>query len=225
MGQENPYSFRNQLQKHKVKLNSFLFLNDCLVLSCSISIVARRKEYREEEVIEKAMDLFWRNGYESTSMQMLEKEMGINKFSIYASFGNKNGVFVESLKYYKRQLNYLIHTLKASENGTSGIKQYFYDFVEFSKDTEFGKGCLITNTANEVGEDVDEKIKEVLSQFIDEVKQVFYDILSQDSTKDQMIVKQQSDYLLIAMMGLSSATRICNQVQLTNYIENIFKNL
>jgi len=50
--------------------------------------MARKKEYREEEVIEKAMNLFWRNGYESTSMQMLEKEMGINKFSIYASFGS-----------------------------------------------------------------------------------------------------------------------------------------
>lgn len=43
------------------------------------------------------MALFWRNGYETTSIQMLEKEMGINKFSIYSSFGNKEGVFIESL--------------------------------------------------------------------------------------------------------------------------------
>jgi AcrR family transcriptional regulator len=43
-------------------------------------------------VIEKAMSLFWRNGYQNTSVRMLEKEMGINQFSIYASFGNKHGV-------------------------------------------------------------------------------------------------------------------------------------
>ncbi|GAK75996.1 transcriptional regulator [Nonlabens ulvanivorans] len=54
--------------------------------------MARKKEYIESEVIEKAMTLFWRNGYENTSMQMLEKEMGINKFSIYSSFGSKHGV-------------------------------------------------------------------------------------------------------------------------------------
>ena len=58
--------------------------------------MARRKQYDEQVVLEKAMNLFWRNGYEATSMQMLEKEMGINKFSIYSSFGNKHGLFLES---------------------------------------------------------------------------------------------------------------------------------
>ena len=57
--------------------------------------MARRKNYIEEEVIEKAMTLFWRNGYETTSMHMLEQEMGINKFSIYSSFGSKQGVFLQ----------------------------------------------------------------------------------------------------------------------------------
>ena len=60
--------------------------------------MARKKAYIEEQVIEKAMNLFWRNGYESTSVRMLENEMGINQFSIYASFGSKQGVFKESIK-------------------------------------------------------------------------------------------------------------------------------
>ena len=75
-----------------------------------------------EEVIEKAMNAFWHNGYEATSMQILEKEMGINKFSIYSSFGNKNGVFLESLKCYKQKLNALINKLKDSNQGVAGIK-------------------------------------------------------------------------------------------------------
>ena len=41
--------------------------------------MSRQKGYKEEEVVEKAMNLFWRNGYEATSMAMLEQEMGINK--------------------------------------------------------------------------------------------------------------------------------------------------
>ncbi|MBC7557159.1 MAG: TetR family transcriptional regulator, partial [Chryseobacterium sp.] len=47
--------------------------------------MARKKKYIEEVVLEKAMNLFWKNGYEKTSMQMLEEEMGINKFSIYST--------------------------------------------------------------------------------------------------------------------------------------------
>lgn len=74
--------------------------------------MARKKEYIEDEVIERAMNLFWRNGYESTSMQMLEKEMGINKFSIYSSFGSKHGVFLESLKSYKGKVSTLLEKFK-----------------------------------------------------------------------------------------------------------------
>jgi len=184
----------------------------------------RTKKYNEQEVIEKAMNLFWRNGYETTSMQMLEKEMGINKFSIYSSFGSKSGVFLESLKCYKQKLNKILNKLKSSENGILGIKQYFYDFIDFTKETEFGKGCLVTNTANEIGEDADEQIKDSLASFTKEVKQVFTKILKQDKTKDIATIEQQADFLIISMFGLSSATRIFNKKQLDNYIENIFIN-
>ncbi len=96
--------------------------------------MARKKEYVEEEVIEKAMNLFWKNGYETTSMQMLEKEMGINKFSIYSSFGSKNGVLLESIKCYRKKLKVITDKLLNSNNGIKGIQEYFYDFLLFSKD-------------------------------------------------------------------------------------------
>ncbi|KAA3622368.1 MAG: TetR/AcrR family transcriptional regulator [Flavobacterium sp.] len=185
----------------------------------------RIKKYKENEVIEKAMYAFWHNGYEATSMQMLEKEMGINKFSIYSSFGNKNGVFLESIKCYKQKLNALINKLKNSNKGVVGVKEYFYDFIEFSKENEIGKGCLITNTANEIGQDADESIKEALFHFTENVRSVFAQVLNQDTSKDQATVEQQADYLIISMFGLSSATRIFNKTQLDNYIQNIFKNL
>lgn len=187
--------------------------------------MARKKQYNEEQVIEKAMNLFWRNGYETTSMQMLEKEMGINKFSIYASFGNKNGVLLESLKCYKSKLNKLIDKLKNSSEGIDSIKQYFYDFIEFSKETEFGRGCLVTNTANEMGQNADEKIKAVLFSFTNEVKSVFESILKQDKNKTSETIAEQADYLIISMFGLSSATKVFSREQLNNYIENIFKNV
>jgi len=187
--------------------------------------MARKKEYIEEEVIEKAMNLFWRNGYETTSMHMLEKEMGINKFSIYSSFGSKNGVFLESLKCYKQKLNLILQKLKDAPSGVAGIKQYFYDFIEFTRETEFGKGCLVTNTANEIGTDADENIKQILTDFMDEVKQLFLNTLKVEENENTSIIEQQADFLTIAMFGLSSATRIFTNKQLENYIENVFKDL
>lgn len=187
--------------------------------------MARKKTYSEDQVIEKAMNLFWRNGYAMTSMQMLEKEMGINKFSIYSSFGNKNGVFLESLKCYKNKLNNLLEKLKISSNGISGIKQYFYEFVAFSRETEFGKGCLITNTANEFNEAMDDAIKETVTNFTATVQEIFAKKLQQDSKKSQAEISEQADYLLIAMFGLSAASRVFNKEQIENFIENVFKNI
>lgn len=61
----------------------------------------RKKKYVVDEVIDKAMHAFWSRGYAATSVRTLEKEMGINQFSIYSSFKSKHGVFVEALKKYK----------------------------------------------------------------------------------------------------------------------------
>ncbi|WP_298347747.1 TetR/AcrR family transcriptional regulator [uncultured Dokdonia sp.] len=186
--------------------------------------MARKKAYREDLVIEKAMNLFWRNGYEGTSMQMLEKEMGINKFSIYSSFGSKNGVFLESIACYKKKLYKLVNELKATQKGVAGIKEYFYNFITFTRETEYGKGCLVTNTANEIGPDADQGIKDALASFTGEIKTIFATIIAQDGTKTPQEIAAEADYLLIAMFGLSSATRMFTQEQLSHYIENIFKN-
>lgn len=187
--------------------------------------MARKKEYNEDEVIEKAMHLFWRNGYETTSMQMLEKEMGINKFSIYASFKNKNGVFLESIKCYKKKLNEILIPLRNSTHGIEGLKQYFYNFIDFSKDIRNGKGCLITNAANELQEDADPEIKAELSKFTSEIRTHFAKALQQASNNDTLDIEKQADYFIISMFGLASASRVFQKAQLDNYIENIFKNI
>ena len=185
----------------------------------------RTKDYIEEEVIEKAMNLFWKNGYQATSMQMLEKEMGINKFSIYSSFGSKKGVFINSLNCYKQKLNRLTNTLIQANNGVQAIKDYFYNFIEFSKENEIAKGCLITNTTNEIGNDADEQIKNTLTKFTEDVRTSFIGALQQDSTKDAATIEEQADYLIISIFGLSAATRVFNSKQLDHYITTIFKSI
>ncbi|TJY38155.1 TetR/AcrR family transcriptional regulator [Pontimicrobium aquaticum] len=188
--------------------------------------MARKKEYKEEEVIEKAMDLFWRNGYESTSVRMLEKEMGINQFSIYSSFGNKKGVFLKSLNCYKKKAKLeLIDKLKNSSDGIESIKQYFYDFINFSKDIQLNKGCLITNTVNELGEKADKEIISEILNFAASVKKVFIQKLESNSLKTTKTINKQANYLMISLQGLSVASKMFDQEQLNDFIESTFKNL
>lgn len=172
------------------------------------------------------MELFWRNGYETTSVRMLEKEMGINQFSIYSSFQNKKGVFLRSIECYKEKIKIqLIDKLKNSPDGIMAIKQYFYDFITFSKDSKFNKGCLITNTVNELGEKADQDILTEIINFATNVKNIFIQKLKEDSTKSEEEIIKTANYLMISLQGLSVASKMFNQEQLNDFIENTFNNI
>jgi len=187
--------------------------------------MARKKKYNEVEVIEKAMDLFWRNGYETTSVRMLEKEMGINQFSIYSSFGSKEGVFLESIKCYKGKLNSILDKLEASTNGVDGIKTYFYDFLAFSKANKQKKGCLINNALNEFGDNLDPAVRSETDAVFNTLKKVLREKLALDSEKDPETLTKQVNYLLVSLQGLAAGSKIFEQQQLDDFIESTFKNL
>jgi AcrR family transcriptional regulator len=187
--------------------------------------MARRKEYIEEEVIEKAMELFWRNGYESTSVRMLEKAMGINQFSMYSSFGSKQGVFLASIKCYEGKIKGLIEKLRNSTNGVEGIKTFFYDSIKTSSNCNNPKGCLITNTSNEFAESGDIVVTEQIVRFTRIIKEIFIEKLRDGNIKDEDLLIKQANYLLIAKQGLSVAAKVFDKKELEDYIEMTFNNL
>jgi len=187
--------------------------------------MARRKEYSEDEVVEKAMRLFWKNGYENTSMQMLEKEMGINKFSIYSSFGNKHGLFLECLNSYKKKVNSIFEQFKNSNKGVEDIKDFFYNSVRICNVDGNEKGCLLTNTYNEFSDKEDEPINDQINSFMDNLKELFIEKLRMNSDKDEETVLKHANYLLIAKHGLAAASRVNSNKEIEDYIEMIFKGL
>ncbi|PQB08100.1 TetR family transcriptional regulator [Polaribacter filamentus] len=187
--------------------------------------MARRKQYIEKEVVTKAMNLFWKNGYEATSMQMLEQEMGINKFSIYSSFGNKHGLFVASLNLYKSQINNVFEKLSKASNGIIDIKQFFYDSVASNYGDNNQNGCLVTNTYNEFSNSEDEVLKEQMTSFMNRLKDLFIEKLKMDTTKNEETVLKQANFLLLAKHGLAAASRVNSKQEIEDYIEITFQNL
>ena len=57
--------------------------------------MGRNKEFEEEAVLQKAMELFWKQGYEKTSMSDLVEHMGIHRKSLYDTFGDKHSLYLE----------------------------------------------------------------------------------------------------------------------------------
>ena len=67
--------------------------------------MARKKEFDPDQALAKAMAVFWRLGYENASLELLLREMGIAKQSLYDTFGDKRGLYMKALAYYRRQTN------------------------------------------------------------------------------------------------------------------------
>ena len=187
--------------------------------------MARKKQYNEDEVLEKALTLFWSNGYEGTSTRMLEKEMGINQFSIYSSFGSKEGVYNECLNLYKQKIKIITNKLENSTKPVEAIKEYFYDFIEFSQIEDSAKGCFVTNTATEFGIENDSKISKGAMKFTEYIRELFLNNLKLDKEKEITKLEEQADYLLISISSLSVASKLFPKRLLDTYIENTFLNI
>lgn len=137
----------------------------------------RQKEFDPDEALDKAMRLFWQKGYEGTSMQDLVSHMGINRFSIYETFGGKHELFMAACQQYRDIMDrQMIQPLIDSESGLEGIREFFHQLVQSTDLPNSHWGCLMTNiTAEKASED--EEIKRCVSDFWEHLEEAFFGAL------------------------------------------------
>lgn len=111
----------------------------------------RRLEFDREEVVEKAMHLFWLQGYNATTVDDLLKAMGIQRSSFYNTFGGKQPIFIEALKKYRAKAPG--RHLKQMQNGDpirEVIRKVLYEIVEIGAGDPQARGCLLINSIIEL---------------------------------------------------------------------------
>jgi TetR/AcrR family transcriptional repressor of nem operon len=126
----------------------------------------RRKAFDPAEKLDQAVTLFWNRGYAATSIPALEENLGINRFSIYDTYGDKRTLFAAVLARYTDEL--IEQLVEPLENGTDG----FADLARFLKafrrrfaGSERARGCLLVNTATEIGSRDPEVASHIQSYF------------------------------------------------------------
>ncbi len=62
--------------------------------------MARPREFDRDQVVDRAVEVFWRQGFEATSIQDLVEATGLNRGSLYNTFGDKAGLFEAALERY-----------------------------------------------------------------------------------------------------------------------------
>jgi len=113
--------------------------------------MSRVKTFNEEDATEQAMALFWTNGYEPTSIADLTQAMGINKGSLYHSFGSKKNLFIRALlKYDVEHRQATLARMSEITDPVVSIDTLFSLLVKQSLEDVEKKGCMLVNSALEM---------------------------------------------------------------------------
>ena len=115
-------------------------------------VAGRPRSFDEEQVLDQAMFLFWKKGYEATGVADLEQATGLGRQSLYGAFGDKRALFLRIVeRYFERVLKpYLVDVLDAPGSGRQNLERVFDGWQAAAAASEF-HGCLVGNSVPEFG--------------------------------------------------------------------------
>ena len=145
----------------------------------------RYKEFNRNKVLEQCIPLFWYNGFNSTAVSDVVRETGVNRFSLYEEFKNKEGILYASLKLYHDR--YSSKNLKildpwSGKEPRETLRNFYLSFL-VNRDSH-PPGCYIIHIATELADD-DPRVKEMLDSFFSEVEERLVEVLSSNEKTEQ----------------------------------------
>ena len=166
----------------------------------------RVKLFSEEEALEKAMMIFWKRGYHDTSIQDLVDNLGINRASLYDTFGGKKKLFDSVFEYYRKSGNEgLREVLNSQENVKETFRMIFKQVIEGDMADPDNKGCLVANTTTELLPK-DTELKSIIAQHKKSVEKIFFDFLllgvKRGEISEEKDLKTMASLLYTLLTGL-----------------------
>lgn len=190
----------------------------------------RTEDFNRDQVLDKAKNAFWLKGYNGTSMQDLVDATGLNRSSIYNSFGSKMELYQESLKQYQNESGTIFD--KAKQQERTAIETIGLIFVYVLEDIlgdQERKGCMLINCHTEMGNQ-DAQLKALFSANQEQLVSIFEDLVKQGQEDGSITRSEKSDllayYLVSAFQGLRvTGMNTTEPKVLKSIIQNILKTI
>ena len=110
----------------------------------------RPRKFDKNSALDQALETFWAQGFTATSLDDLTEAMGINRPSLYATFGNKHDLFIQSIRRYGETIGNLpLQAFLEEPDIRRAIDAYFQATIRCVTSQHHPRGCLIMNVAGE----------------------------------------------------------------------------
>ena len=175
---------------------------------CAKGTMARKKEFDEDKLLEKATNLFWRKGYNATSAQDLVDELKINRSSLYNTYSDKKTFFKQALKkYQEQQTKAVTDMLNNADDPEKAVKEVFNNLVKESNEDTVSRGCFMVNTAVEIAGQ-DEEIGALVHANNQSVEDALTAIIEKGQKMGQFSTKNTARAYARFLFGSINALRV-----------------
>ncbi|MFB9843532.1 TetR/AcrR family transcriptional regulator [Mucilaginibacter ginsenosidivorans] len=135
--------------------------------------MARNREFETDEVLDKAIDLFWNKGYNGVSTQEMINEFGISKSSMYGAFGDKMELFILALERYRGRLyNEANEELENGRDVKAQIDLMLKNIVKKALADSRHKGCFVVNSCIELARH-NEQVAKIVTEHQQNMEELF----------------------------------------------------
>lgn len=169
--------------------------------------MARTREFDEDQVLDAAMQLFWEKGYEATSLSDLTSRMGIQRPSIYSTFGDKKELFEAALRRYTMsRASDIRNRLQSHSSVKEAFSIFIADVVNEEYAVDLSKGCFCINTMVELAPH-DERFEILTREHQMYLAVIFQETIERGIQSGELEVntdaKSLAQALIVSLIGLT----------------------
>ncbi len=170
--------------------------------------MGRHKEFDRTVVLRKAMRVFWKRGFDSTSVPDLMDAMDLSKSSFYEEFGDKNSLFEQTLDLYSDEVaSKLIALLVNAPSVRKGFVLFFEEQIRGSTSPTCPGGCFLTNTAVTL-ETLPGPLAKKIRSSVDTIQSLFALQFKKAQDRREISKNQNPASLAILVMGTSMGINV-----------------
>ena len=171
--------------------------------------MGRPREFDETEVLDRALEVFWRKGYEGASVEDLVQATGLSRASLYGAFGDKDKLFERAIERYREHSADIAAIVAAAPTATEGLQLVLHTVLSNSCSRSGPRGCfLLAAGTSGQGPAV---AREALRDNLDQLERVFVELVGRGQRSGEFRrsgdATAQARLLVVLLQGLASTAR------------------
>jgi TetR/AcrR family transcriptional regulator, transcriptional repressor for nem operon len=174
--------------------------------------MARPREFDEEAVLDAAVNCFWAQGYEATSVRDLVEKTGITGASLYNAFGDKRALYRKALDHYIEASIADRMRRCAKLAPREAISAFLAEIVKRSLEDRQRKGCMLVNAALDVASH-DPEFRHAVADVLVRIERFFFKCVKAGQADGTITRSLSADNLARHLLGVLMGIRILARVR------------